>query len=113
MHEMSIAESILRIAIAEGLRNQARSVKTIRIRAGELRGIVPEQLSFFFDFVARDTLAAGATLEVEKVPIKARCKTCEHVFMVQNFQFLCPQCNAKDVDTIEGLELMVNEIEIA
>jgi hydrogenase nickel incorporation protein HypA/HybF len=112
MHEMSIAQSILKIVLAEAQRNGAKTIRTVRIRAGELRGIVPDQLSFFFDFVTKDTPAEGAALEVERVAIKAGCKTCEHVFMVQNYEFLCPECESKDVDVIEGMELAVKEIEI-
>lgn len=112
MHEMSIAQSILKIALAEAMKNGARKIKVVRIRAGELRGIVPDQLSFFFEFLTKETPAEGAALEVEKVPIKAGCKSCEHIFMVQDFEFLCPECGSKDVDVIEGLELAVKEIEI-
>lgn len=112
MHEMSIAQSILKIILAEAQRNGATKIKTVRVRAGELRGIVEHQLAFLFDFVTKDTPAEGAKLEVETVPIKAKCKSCEHVFMVKEFEFLCPECESKDIDTIEGMELAVKEIEI-
>jgi len=112
MHEMSIAQSILKIVLTEAQRNGATKVKTVRIRAGELRGIVQDQLGFFFEFITKDTIAEGAVLEVEQVPIKAKCKSCEHVFMVQNYEFLCAECASKDVDVLEGLELAVKEIEV-
>jgi len=112
MHEMSVAQSILKIVLNEAERNGATKVKIVRIRAGELRGIVRDQLAFFFDFITKDTLAEGAILEVEQVPIKGKCKSCEHVFMVQNYEFLCPECTSKDVDVLEGLELVVKEIEV-
>ena len=109
---MSVAQSILKIALAEAQKNGATKIKTVRIRAGELRGIVQEQLGFFFEFITKDTLAEGAAFEVEQVPIKAGCKSCEHVFMVKEFEFICPECESKDVDLIQGMELAVKEIEI-
>ena len=112
MHEMSVAQSILKIVLNEARKNGATKVKIVRIRAGELRGIVRDQLAFFFEFITKDTLAQGAVLEVEQVPIKAKCKSCEHVFMVRNYEFLCSECTSKDVDVIEGLELAVKEIEV-
>ena len=112
MHEMSIAQSILKIVLVEAQKNGATRVKTVRIRAGELRGIVQEQLGFFFEFITKDTIAEGAAFEVEYIPIKANCKSCEHVFMVKEFEFLCPECESKDVDVIQGMELAVKEIEI-
>ena len=51
MHELSIAQNIVTIVVDEAKRAGAASVKTIRIRAGAFRGIVPEQLLFSFDFV--------------------------------------------------------------
>lgn len=112
MHEMSVAQSILKIVLAEAQKNGASKVKTVRIRAGELRGIVQEHLAFFFEFITKDTIAEGLTLEVEYVPIKGVCKSCEHTFMVKNYEFICPECESKDVDTIQGMELAVKEIEI-
>lgn len=112
MHEMSIAQSILKIALSEAQKNGAKKLKTVRIRAGELRGIVPSQLSFFFQFITKDTPAEGATLDVETVPIKGKCKSCENVFMVENYEFICKQCQSKDVDVLQGMELAVKEIEI-
>ncbi len=44
MHEMSVAQSILKIVLNEANKNGAAKVKTVRIRAGELRGIVRDQL---------------------------------------------------------------------
>jgi hydrogenase nickel incorporation protein HypA/HybF len=112
MHEMSIAQSILKIVLPQAEKNGATKIKLIRIRAGELRGIVQEQLTFLFGFVSKDTIAEGAVLEVESVPIKSVCKECKHEFMVKEYEFVCPECESKDVDTIEGMELAVKEIEI-
>ena len=112
MHEMSIAKGILEIVLSEAQRNGATQIKTVRIRAGELRGIVQKQLLFLWKFAGKDTLAQGATLEIERVPIKARCQSCDHVFMVQNHEFICSECDSKDVDVVEGKELDVQEIEV-
>ena len=92
MHEMAIAQSILRIVLSSAQQNDATKVKTVRIRAGELRGIVQSQLSFLFEFVTKDTIAEGAALDVEVVPIKVKCKSCEHVFTVVG-----PICESGDV----------------
>jgi hydrogenase nickel incorporation protein HypA/HybF len=109
---MSVAQSILKIVLTEAQRNGATKVKTVRIRAGELRGIVQEQLGFFFEFISKDTIAEGSAFELETVPIKAVCKECNHEFMVQDYAFVCPECESKDVDMLQGMELAVKEIEI-
>jgi hydrogenase nickel incorporation protein HypA/HybF len=112
MHELSIAQNIMKIVASSAQRSGATSVKTIRVRAGALRGIVPEQLLFLFDFVKKETIAEDATLEVEIVPVKAECKDCQRMFLVQNFEMICPECQSKDLSVISGMELDVKEIEI-
>ena len=112
MHELSIAKNIMNIVASSAQQSGATRVKTIRVRAGALRGIVPEQLLFLFDFVKKDTIAEDATLEVEIVPVKAGCKDCQRVFLVENFEMICPECQSKDLSVINGMELEVQEIEI-
>jgi hydrogenase nickel incorporation protein HypA/HybF len=112
MHELSIAQNIVTIVVDEAKRAGAASVKTIRIRAGALRGIVREQLLFSFDFVKTGTVAEGATLEMETLPIRAACKTCSREFGVENYEMICPECTSKELNLIQGMELDVKEIEI-
>jgi hydrogenase nickel incorporation protein HypA/HybF len=112
MHELSIAQNILSIVEEEAKRNQAVRVSAIKIKAGEMRGIVPESLYLCFDFVSRGTLAQGARIEIERVPLQGVCKQCKESFPIHNYQFFCPQCQGKEVDIIQGMELLVSEIEI-
>lgn len=111
MHELGIAQNILRIVLAQAAKNNVKQVMKVRIKAGELRGIVPHFLSFHFDFVTKDTIAEGASLHVETVPVRGKCGDCQAEFPVENYQFVCPDCGGKDIDTVTGMELMVQEIE--
>ena len=112
MHEMSIAKSLLDIVTGEASKHNVNRVVRIHIKAGELRGIVPEHLNYLFQFVSRDTLAEGAELEIDVLPVKAECKECELTFDVEDFKYQCPQCRSEDVDTVQGLELMVQDFEV-
>jgi Zn finger protein HypA/HybF involved in hydrogenase expression len=51
-------------------------------------------------------------LEVEIVPVKAGCKDCRRVFLVEDFQMICSECPSKELSMINGMELDVKEIEI-
>jgi hydrogenase nickel incorporation protein HypA/HybF len=112
MHEMALAQNILDIVLDAARRHGAHRVRRISIRAGRLRGIIPEQLQFCFGFVAKDSIAEGADLSVVTVPIKARCKACGREFLVEEFKFICPDCNDPHVETLQGLELLVENIEV-
>ena len=109
---MSLAQNILDIALKTASANRVKKVLRITIRAGQLRGIVPEQLKFCFGFVAKDSIAEEAELVVNTLPIRARCKGCEEPFFVKEYAFVCPACGSGDVDVVQGMELLVDNIEV-
>ncbi len=112
MHEMGIAQNILDIAIEAAQREGAIKVTRIDLVAGELRGLVPMQLTFCFSIVAQNTIASGAYLNVEEVPVSARCKDCGVDFPVAEYEYFCPKCKSANVEVTGGTELKVKDIEI-
>jgi hydrogenase nickel incorporation protein HypA/HybF len=112
MHEMGLAQNIFDIVLRTAEQNGVGKVLRINVRAGQLRGIVPEQLQFCFGFVAKEsTVIEGAELAIETLPIKGRCKSCSHEFMVEEYRFVCPECEHEDIDVLQGMELLVSNIE--
>jgi len=112
MHEMSLAQNILDIVLKTASAHSVKRVARISIRAGQLRGIVPEQLKFCFGFVAKDSIAEQADLVVNTIPIQAACKQCQEIFFVKEFSFVCPACGSEQVDVRQGMELLVENIEV-
>jgi hydrogenase nickel incorporation protein HypA/HybF len=112
MHEMGLAQNIFDIVLKTAEQNSVSKVLRINVRAGQLRGIVPEQLQFCFGFVARESpVVDGAELLIETLPIKGRCKSCRHEFFVEEYRFVCPECAHEDIDVLQGMELLVSNIE--
>lgn len=111
MHEMSIAQSILEIVLEEGKRHRLEKVNTIKLQVGAMAAVVPESLTFCFELLSKDTLAAGTKLEIETVPVVARCAACNLHFEVEDYVFLCPECNQPALDLVSGRELSVQSIE--
>lgn len=112
MHEMGIAQNILDIAVEAAQKEGAIKITRIDLVAGELRGLVPMQLTFCFDIIAQNTIARGAYLNVEEVPVSARCKDCGFDFRVAEYEYLCPKCQSVNVEVTGGSELRVKDIEI-
>jgi hydrogenase nickel incorporation protein HypA/HybF len=112
MHEMGLAQNIFDIVLRTAEQNGVGKILRINIRAGQLRGIVPEQLQFCFGFVAKESeVVDGAELVVETLPIKGKCKSCQHAFDVEEYRFVCPECAHEDIDVLQGMELLVSNIE--
>jgi hydrogenase nickel incorporation protein HypA/HybF len=94
--------------------NDIAKVLRINIRAGQMRAIVPEQLQFCFEILSKESpVMEGAELVIETLPVKGKCKGCMHEFPVEDYTFVCPECQHEDIDVLQGMELLVSNIEVA
>ena len=112
MHEMAIARNIVDIAVAAARRENASRVVRVNVLAGELRGIIAAQLILYFGLMAQDTIAEGAHLGLENVPLVGKCGRCGKEFDVKDDSLVCPECHGEDVQMISGTELRVKDIEV-
>lgn len=112
MHEMSIAEGIVDIALHTLHENEGTLIHNITLKVGAMSGVEPSSLLFCFDAVTKETVAEGATLTIEMEPIRGRCLDCDTVFEVENYVFKCPACGSVVVNMETGRELQVLSIDM-
>jgi hydrogenase nickel incorporation protein HypA/HybF len=116
MHEVSIVRNILSVVNEYAEANQAKKVVSITIKAGEMVGLVDEQLQRAFDYLTKGTLSEGAKLKLETVPIVMKCDTCSKDFEVpiEELETMkCPGCEEeKKFSLISGKELYVKDMEV-
>jgi hydrogenase nickel incorporation protein HypA/HybF len=108
VHELSIAQSITEIACRHA---DGRRISKIELKVGQLRQVVPSALTFSFQLVAEGTLAEGAELQIESVPVVARCRPCGAESQLDCFPFQCRICDGFDLGIVTGEELEVESIE--
>ncbi len=113
MHELSIAQSILEIVEHSLPPEPSPPVKCVRMKVGEMAGVVVDSLEFCFSALIAGTQMDGATLEIESVPVMAKCKACGNDFRVRDYAFACPLCQSGDLHLLSGRELQVVEVELA
>ncbi len=111
MHELSITQSILQIAIDEAQRNGASQVRVIRLKVGALTDIVPESVQFYLDALSPGTPAEGVRLETIVVPIGATCPRCGESYLVEEYDLTCRSCGGTGKIT-QGRELLVDSLEV-
>ena len=112
MHELSITQNILSIALEKANAVNASRVSKINLVIGELSGIVDECVEFYFDFLNKDTIAAQASLSFNHPPTRLRCRQCNTVFPPSNLDWTCTNCHAQSVEIISGRECYVESIEV-
>jgi hydrogenase nickel incorporation protein HypA/HybF len=112
MHEYSITQSLLTLALEKAHEAKASKINKINVVLGELSGIVDECVQFYFDFLSRDTIASGASLSFERTPTKLRCRTCKAVFLPRNHDWSCPDCHEAGIEIVSGRECYMESIEV-
>jgi hydrogenase nickel incorporation protein HypA/HybF len=112
MHELSIVASLFEILEAKAKENNAIKIVGVKLKVGKLAGVVPEFLETAFDNYKQGTIAADASLEMEEVPLKLRCRKCAAEIEKEDFILICPSCGATDLEILEGMELLLDKIDL-
>jgi hydrogenase nickel incorporation protein HypA/HybF len=112
MHEMSIAQSLVDILQEEMAKNNASSLKSVKLHIGKLSAIVPEALSFCFEIIVSGTEMEGANLVMEMLPLRGVCLDCERTFEIEDYAFSCPHCHSPNIKTLSGENLSIVEMEV-
>ena len=109
MHELSLSSAILETALRHA---DGRPVRSVQMRIGAMRQVVPESLDFYFGIVTRGTLAEGAALEVDYLPARLRCGDCAREWEPELPMFRCPACGGAEVETLSGSEFEIEYITV-
>ncbi|UWG47168.1 Zn finger protein HypA/HybF [Halanaeroarchaeum sp. HSR-CO] len=102
MHEVSLARALVDRAREAAQEHDAERVDAMTVAVGEATHINPEQLVFTIETVARDTIAADATIEIETVAPVATCAcgwegepgTLDSTYVVAP-NVTCPECGER------------------
>ncbi len=108
MHELAIAESVVSSVLE---RCAEQHVSIVRLRVGQLSGVVPDALVFCFELAAAGTALEGASLEIEELQGQAHCRTCDSDFAMNDSFLLC-DCGSADVQLLSGRDLCVTSVEV-
>ena len=111
MHEMSVAEGILKIAFDVMNKNHCSTIRSIGLKVGEMSGVELESLTMAFTVLTRGTPADGAQLKINRVPITAVCNQCHKTFRVDRYNFFCPECDGVLI-LQSGRELLVEFVDV-
>jgi len=112
MHELSLAAGILEIVQHNVPPVDAARVRAVRVRVGELAGVVPDSLAFCFAAIVAGTPYATAVLAIDHVPADAACSECGRVTGLSAAQVVCPACGALGLAIRHGEELQVVDVEL-
>jgi len=112
MHELSVAESIFRIADEKIKAYPDKKPVKITLEIGLLSGIDFEALDFAISSVIKNTPFEATSIQIDKISPLARCNECHHEFQPDDYITPCPICGNFNVAFIKGKELLIRSIEL-
>ena len=112
MHELAITKSLLTIALDKAAESGVKRIHSIRLKVGELTGYVPEAVKLNFNMLAVNTIAEGAVLQIELVPLQCTCRKCGHAYPAKPDDFTCPACGTADITVTGGREMFIESMEV-
>jgi hydrogenase nickel incorporation protein HypA/HybF len=113
MHEVSLLESTLELALSYAQKQNATKIHHLTLRVGQLSGVIPEALQFAFEIVVQGTIAETATLSIETIPAICYCSTCHQDFQPTDWIYECPTCHQLSYKLLQGRDLELVSLEVS
>ena len=111
MHEFSIVNNIIDIAIGSADQNGLSSVCCVEIEVGKASGIEPSAMEFAWESARKNTILENARLVMHFIPLCLECRTCGRQYETDEIYNPCPACGDIHATIITGKELRVVAIE--
>jgi hydrogenase nickel incorporation protein HypA/HybF len=121
MHEMAVTQAMLDMALEHA---QGRRITDIYLEVGRMSAIVPDSVEVFFEYLSEGTLAEGAELHFDIIPVEMTCSDCghkldltewqeerPHIIMQKAFAEGC-QCGSKNLRVSNGVSFGLVSIEV-
>jgi hydrogenase nickel incorporation protein HypA/HybF len=112
MHELTVTENILEIALRHAASAQARKITSLYLVIGQLSSIIDDSVQFYWDIISKGTLAAGASLYFQRIAVEMACQKCNHHYSPPGEDFACPECGSTIVKPLAGEEFYLEAIDV-
>ncbi len=112
MHELPVTQSLLKIALEHAEKANARQVTALNLVIGELSSMVDDSIQFYWETIAKDTIAEKATLHFRRIPAELQCMSCLHKYHPADGELICPQCKSAGAKVLSGEEFFLESIDI-
>ena len=112
MHEASIAQNLLEIALDKARDHKAKKITVIRVKVGEFAGVNKASLEFAFNNFSQGTIAEKASLEIISSPLLGQCRKCNEIFEITKDRFKCTKCESSEIDIVSGQDLYIQDMDI-
>lgn len=112
MHEMSIATSLVKIALEAAEKEGEKNITEIDVSIGQLAGVMIDSFRFCFDAIKESTPLGNSRLTIHEIPGKAVCSDCKNESNLNMISYLCPNCGSFGLKITQGEEIQIQSITV-
>lgn len=112
MHELSVTQNILKVALQNAAQAKAERVLHVNLILGQFSDEREESIQFYWDELAAGTPAQGAVLHFKRVPAEMKCQDCGHSFSPNEETSECPACLSHRIRLISGDDVRLESIDV-
>jgi len=112
VHELSVCQALIEQIETIALRHEASAAERIELRIGPLSGVEPHLLEQAFPIASAGTVAAGAELVIDSLPVTVSCAGCGTTSSVLPNRLVCANCGDWHTTLVSGDELELYRVEL-
>lgn len=112
MHELSVCQALMAQVAEVAVQHGAKAVSKIVLHIGPLAGVEAALLREAFPIASAGTVADGAELQIETLPLRVRCDSCGTETEALPNRLLCGACGDWHTRLISGDEMLLARVEL-
>jgi len=112
VHELAVCQALIEQLETIVRRHEASAAERIVLRIGPLSGVEPHLLEQAFPIASAGTVAAGAELVVDSLPVTVSCAGCGATTSVLPNRLVCANCGDWHTTLVSGDELELYRVEL-
>ena len=109
MHELSLTQNILDHALKNA---GSKRIVSVNLSIGQFSDEHEESIRFYWDDLAKGTLAQDAQLCFQRVDAEMKCLECGAVFHPEEEISLCPACQSYRLKLLSGDDVRLESIDV-
>ncbi len=112
MHELAVCQALMQQVEEVACRESATRVTRVTLQIGALSGVEGLLLQDAWPIASAASVASGAELRIENVPLRVRCLECGSESDALPNRLTCGVCDSFRTVLISGEELLLESLEL-
>lgn len=112
MHELAVCQGLMTQVNRVAERENAARVTRVILSIGPLSGVEAQLLADAFPIAAAGSVAEGAALQIEQLPVRVKCQTCGEESQATANRLLCAACGDYRTQLLSGDEMLLSSVEL-